>query len=78
MADKQKVAAVAALTERFCPNKICIRQTAVIDNIRMTAHSTQLHHSALAEYLGIDTLVALKVKPVLRIVLVLCVTPAIT
>lgn len=76
MTDKAEVADIAALTERFCTNKVGIVQFAVVDDVGVTAHRAELHQSAPAENLRIDTFVALEVKHILRIVLVPCVAPA--
>ena len=76
MADKTGVADVAALTQRLGADEVGVGERAVVDDIRVTAHRAELHQVALAEYLRIDTFVALKMEYVIRIILVLCVAPA--
>ena len=73
--DEPEIAKIAALTKRFRADEIGIRQAAVVDDISVTAHSTELNKTTPAEDLLIDTLVAFKLKFIFRIVLVPCISP---
>ena len=67
MADKSKIAHVAALAQGPGADEICVMKLPVIDDVGVAAHGTQLHHSALAEDFRVYTLVALKVEFILWI-----------
>lgn len=54
MADESEIAHLTALAERLCADKISIRQVAVIDDICVAAHGTELHQAAPAENFRVD------------------------
>ena len=78
MPHEAEVAELSALAQRLGPDKIGIRQISIVDHIGMTAHGSELQHTAGAQYFLIDALVTFKVEFIPGIILVPGISPPVS
>lgn len=78
MPNEVKITAIISITQCLCSSEIRVREISIVDDICLTAHGAQLQQIPFAEDLCIDAFIGFKMEPVLRIIFMPCISPAIT